>query len=107
MLHSIADFFYLSWHLIRSLFKSRESLERENAEMRRQIAALKAEIEQAEINDEDEAKPEPTYLLDCVLPPTDVTADGFLAKHSILTLIDFQHNEDFARSVAWYDRSPR
>jgi hypothetical protein len=28
------------------------------------------------------AKREPTYLLDCVLPPTDVTADGFLAKHS-------------------------
>jgi len=56
MLHSIADFFYLSWHLIRSLFKSRESLERENAEMRRQIAALKAEIEQAEINDEDEGQ---------------------------------------------------
>jgi hypothetical protein len=55
MLHSIAEFFYLSWHLIRSLFKSRESLERENAEMRRQIAALKAEIEQAEIEDEDQA----------------------------------------------------
>jgi hypothetical protein len=28
------------------------------------------------------AKREPTYLLDCVLPPTDVTADGFLAKHN-------------------------
>jgi hypothetical protein len=56
MLHSIADFFYLSWHLIGSLFKSRESLERENAEMRRQIAALKAEIEQAEISDEDEGQ---------------------------------------------------
>jgi hypothetical protein len=27
-----------------------------NAEMRRQIAALKAEIEQAEINDEDEGQ---------------------------------------------------
>jgi hypothetical protein len=27
------------------------------------------------------AKREPTYLLDCVVPPTDVTADGFLAKH--------------------------
>jgi hypothetical protein len=82
MLHSIADFLYLSWNL-RSLFKSRESLERENAEMRRQIAALKAEIEQAEINDEEKAKREPTYLLDCVLPPTDVTADGFLAKHNL------------------------
>src|SRR5689334_12640536 len=29
------------------------------------------------------AKREPTYLLDCVLPPADVTADGFLAKHNI------------------------
>jgi hypothetical protein len=29
------------------------------------------------------AKREPTYLLDCVLPPTDVTADGFLAKHTL------------------------
>jgi Family of unknown function (DUF6496) len=28
------------------------------------------------------AKREPTYLLDCVLPSTDVTADGFLAKHN-------------------------
>jgi phosphate uptake regulator len=56
MRHSIADFFYLSWHMIRSLFKSRESLARENAEMRRQIAALKAEIEQAEINDQDEGQ---------------------------------------------------
>jgi hypothetical protein len=28
------------------------------------------------------AKREPTDLLDCVLPPTDVTADGFLAKHT-------------------------
>jgi hypothetical protein len=54
MLQSIADFFYLSWHLIRSQFKSRESLERETAAMRRQIAALKAEIEQAEIKDEDQ-----------------------------------------------------
>jgi hypothetical protein len=27
------------------------------------------------------AKREPTYFVDCVLPPTDVTADGFLAKH--------------------------
>jgi hypothetical protein len=56
MPHSIADFFYLSWHLSRSLFKSRESLERENPEMRRQIAALKAEIEQAEISDEDDGQ---------------------------------------------------
>ena len=28
------------------------------------------------------AKREPTYLLDCVLPPTDVIAEGFLAKHT-------------------------
>jgi hypothetical protein len=82
MLDSIADFFYLSWHLIRSLFKSRESLERENAEMRRQIAALKAEIEQPRLMTKTKAKSEPTYLLDCVLPPTDVIADGFLAKHN-------------------------
>ena len=54
MLQSIADFFYLSWYLIRSLFKSRESLEREKAEMRRQIAALKAEAAQAKTDDEDE-----------------------------------------------------
>jgi putative transposase len=33
------------------------------------------------------AKREPTYLLDCVLPPTDVTADGFLAKHSLDQLL--------------------
>ena len=54
MLQSIADFFYLTWYLIRSLFKSRESLERENAKMRRQIAVLKGEAEQAKIHDEDE-----------------------------------------------------
>jgi hypothetical protein len=54
MLQSIVDFFYLTWYLIRSLFKSRESLERENAEMRRQITVLKAEAEQAKIHDEDE-----------------------------------------------------
>ena len=54
MLQSIADFFYLTWYLIRSLFKSRESLERENAEMRRQIAVLKAEAEQAKMHDEDD-----------------------------------------------------
>ena len=54
MLQSIVDFFYLTWYLIRSLFKSRESLELENAEMRRQIAVLKAEAEQAKIHDEDE-----------------------------------------------------
>ena len=53
-LQSIADFFYSSWYLIRSLFKSRESLEREIAEMRRQIAELEAEAEQAKIDDEDQ-----------------------------------------------------
>ena len=54
MWQSIADFFYLTWYLIRSLFKSRESLELENAEMRRQIAVLKAEAEQAKMHDEDD-----------------------------------------------------
>jgi hypothetical protein len=43
LFQSIADFFYLSWHLLRSLFKSQEALEQEIAEMRRQIAELKAE----------------------------------------------------------------
>jgi len=42
LFESIADFFSLSWHLLRSLFMSQEALERENAEMRRQIAELKA-----------------------------------------------------------------
>jgi len=53
-LQSIADFFYLSWYLIWSLLKSRESLEREIAEMRRQIAELEAEAEQAKIDDENQ-----------------------------------------------------
>ena len=56
MLQSIADFFYLSWYLIRSLFKSRESLERENAELRRQLVALQAEAPQTKIEDEDEGQ---------------------------------------------------
>jgi hypothetical protein len=56
MLHSIADFFYLSWHFIGSLFKSRESLERENAEMRRQIAVLKAEGAQAKSDGEHQGQ---------------------------------------------------
>ena len=34
LIQSIADFFYLSWHLLRSLFMSQEALEREIAEMR-------------------------------------------------------------------------
>ena len=53
---SIGDVFSLSWHLIRSLFKSREFLEREIAEMRRQIAALQAEDAQAKIEDDDESQ---------------------------------------------------
>ena len=43
LFQSIADFFYLSWHLLRSLFMSQEALEQEIAEMRRQIDELKAE----------------------------------------------------------------
>ena len=43
-----------SWYLIRSLFKSRESLEREIAEMRQQITELEAEAQQAKIDDEDQ-----------------------------------------------------
>ena len=47
LFQSIADFFYLSWHLLRSLFMSQEALEREIAEMRRQIGELKAEAARA------------------------------------------------------------
>jgi hypothetical protein len=43
LLDSIADLFRLSWHLLRSLFISQEALEQEIAEMRCQIAELKAE----------------------------------------------------------------
>ena len=50
---SIADFFYL----IRALFMSRESLERENVEMRRRIATIEAEAAQANIEDDDEFQP--------------------------------------------------
>jgi hypothetical protein len=46
LFQSIADFFYLSWHLLRSLFMSQEGLEKEIAEMRRQTAELKAEAAQ-------------------------------------------------------------
>lgn len=56
MLQSIADFFCLIWYLIRALFMSRESLEREIAEMRRQIAALEAEAARAKIEHEDEGQ---------------------------------------------------
>src|SRR6516225_11704824 len=40
LFQSIADFFYLSWHLLRSLFMSQEALEREIAEMRQQICIV-------------------------------------------------------------------
>jgi hypothetical protein len=36
------------------------------------------------------AKREPTYLLDCVLPPTDVIADVFLAKNKLMKLVDMK-----------------
>jgi len=36
---------------------SRESLERENVEMRRRIAAIEAEAAQAKIEDDDEFQP--------------------------------------------------
>jgi hypothetical protein len=48
LFQSSADFFDLSWHLFRSLFMSQEALEREIAEMRQQIAELKAEAERAD-----------------------------------------------------------
>ena len=53
LFQSIADFFHLSWHLLRSLFMSQEALEREIAEMRRQIAELKAEAARADGEDND------------------------------------------------------
>ena len=56
LLQSIADFFYLSWHLLRSLFMSQEALEKENAEMRRQIAELKAKAAQADNEDDSAAR---------------------------------------------------
>jgi integrase-like protein len=56
LLESIADFFNLSWHLLRSLFMSQEALEQEIAEMRRQIAELKAEAAQAANADKDAAR---------------------------------------------------
>ena len=56
MLRTIAAFCCLIWHLIRALFMSRESLERENAEMRRQIAALEAAATQGKTEDEDAGK---------------------------------------------------
>ena len=47
LFQSITDFFYLSWHLLRSLLMSQEALEREIAKMRQQIAEVKAEAERA------------------------------------------------------------
>jgi hypothetical protein len=52
LFQSIADFFYLSWHLLRSLFMSQEALEREIIDAR-QIAELKAEA--ARTNGEEKA----------------------------------------------------
>ena len=53
LFQSIADFFSLSWHLLRSLFMSQDAVEREIAEMRRQIAELKAEGTRADGEDKD------------------------------------------------------
>jgi len=53
LFQSIADFFYLSWHLLRSLFMSQEALEREIAEMPRQIAELKTEAARADGEDKE------------------------------------------------------
>jgi cell division protein FtsB len=57
LLDSIVDLFRLSWHLLRSLFMSQEALEQEIAEMRRQIAELKAEAAQADSEDKDVTRP--------------------------------------------------
>jgi hypothetical protein len=51
LFQSIADFFCLCWHLLRSLFMSQEALEQEIAEMRRQITQLKAEAARADSED--------------------------------------------------------
>ena len=53
LFQSIADFFCLGWHLLRSLFMSQEALEREIAEMRQQIAELKAQAERADSEDKE------------------------------------------------------
>ena len=53
LFQSIAAFFYLSWRLLRSLFMSKEALEQEIAEMRQQIAELKAEAERADSEDKE------------------------------------------------------
>jgi hypothetical protein len=56
LFQSIADFFYSSWHLLRSLFMSQEALEQEIVEMRRQIAELKAEAARADSEGKDAAR---------------------------------------------------
>jgi cell division protein FtsB len=56
LFQSIADFFYSSWHLLRSLFMSQEALEQEIAEIRRQIAELKAEAERADGEDTEHGR---------------------------------------------------
>ena len=53
LFQSIADFFSLSWHLLRSLFMSQEAVEQEIAEMRRQIAEMKAAAARADGEDKD------------------------------------------------------
>jgi hypothetical protein len=53
LFQSIADFFYLGWHLLCSLFMSQQALEREIAQMRRQIGELKAEAARANGKDKD------------------------------------------------------
>jgi hypothetical protein len=53
LFESIADSFSLSWHLLRSLFMSQEAVEREIAQMRRQIAELKVEAARADGEDKD------------------------------------------------------
>ena len=55
LFQSIADFFSLSWHLLRSLL-SPEALEREIAEMRRQIAESKAEAARDDGEDKDSGR---------------------------------------------------
>ena len=50
---SIADFFDLSGHLLRSLFMSQEAPERETAAMPHQIAELTAEAARADGEDND------------------------------------------------------
>ena len=53
LFQSIAAFFSLSWHLLRALFMSQEAVEQEIAEMRRQIAEMKAEAARADGEDKD------------------------------------------------------